>query len=299
MTPPPASDSDRLGDGPQDVRSSGPRLFGIVASRAPVVAIIRRGPSEWAHLGKLTLDPTTYQSGSWFHGRIFPQKCDLSPDGRWFAYSAHKHGTDWAAGEIYEAVSRLPWLHALAAWEAGTTYTRGMHFVEEPRRNDMGEPDVGDIRPLTRTLGLVVTRPVQFAVERRRGWAEVEGTPPWSERDFFDENRHVAMERSSPADPSVRLRVSGTYAAFRGLPSWRTPAVYELESDHDIAPLEGAQWADWAPDGRLVVASDTGLLSVHGGVDPRRLDPGDPLFEVDLAPLGPAPEAPPDEARRW
>ena len=56
-----------------------------------------------------------------------------------------KVGSDWPAGDIYEAVSRLPWLTALAAWNSGTTYTRGMHFAGRPEQGNSGAPDVGDL----------------------------------------------------------------------------------------------------------------------------------------------------------
>src|SRR5262245_48312523 len=36
-------------------RPSAPRIFCIPATRAPIVAVLRRGPSAWSHLGKWDL----------------------------------------------------------------------------------------------------------------------------------------------------------------------------------------------------------------------------------------------------
>ncbi|MCB1248963.1 MAG: hypothetical protein KDB36_06130, partial [Acidimicrobiales bacterium] len=124
-----------------------PRLYGIVATGAPVAAVLRRGPSDWCALGRWDLDTPAYATGAWIKARIAPQRCDLSPDGRWFVATVHASGADWPAGEVYEAVSHLPWLTALAAWGEGSTYTRGVHLVDEPGRCDLGTPDVGDAAP--------------------------------------------------------------------------------------------------------------------------------------------------------
>ena len=51
-------------------------------------------------------------------------------------------GSDRPAGDIYEVISRVPWLTALAAWNSGTIYTRGLRFVDDPAESDAGGPDV-------------------------------------------------------------------------------------------------------------------------------------------------------------
>ena len=273
----------------------GPRLFGIPATSAPIVAVIRRGPSDWCAVGRWDIEGADYEPGAWFRGTLYPQKCDLSPDGRWFAYSAMKPGADWAAGDIYEAVARLPWLTALAAWNAGTTYTRGMHFTEVPGSNEIGEPDVGDAGPLMRRLGLALYRPVQFAVERRRGWVESPGTPPREAGGNFDEGREVTMEKPHPGGSNATLRVSGSYAAFRTSPDVRSPALYELDCDGTTEPLGDVQWADWDKRGRLLVATRAGVLQVREiGAEPANV-----VFEADLANATPDPQPPPAWANEW
>lgn len=276
--------------------NAGPRIFGIPATDAPIVAVIRRGPSDWCHVGKWDVGQDRYEPGSWFRGTLYPQKCDLSPDGRWLAYSAMKHPGDWPGGEIYEAVSRLPWLTALAAWNAGTTYTRGIHFTDRPGESVLGSPDVGDARPLLSRFGLDLYRPVQFAVERGRGWTETDDTPPVDSGGPWDEGRTVTMEKLQPdvAEPQL-LQVAGSYAAFRSSPDQRDPATYSLRVGTEIRELDEVQWADWDLRGRLLVATADGHIQI------RTLnDAGHALvFDEDLSVLTPDPQPPPEWATEW
>jgi len=111
-----------------------PRLFVIPARDAPVAVIIRRGPSAWAHLILWDLEKDALTPGAWFHGRLFAEKCDLSPDGQLFVYAAYQgRRVRTSYTDSYTAVSRPPWLHALALWPMGTTYGGGGRFVGERR----------------------------------------------------------------------------------------------------------------------------------------------------------------------
>jgi hypothetical protein len=57
------------------------------------------------------------------HGTVYPQRCDLSPDGRYLCYFAFKGDSTWDLGATYIAISRLPWLTALAAWPTSTRFS--------------------------------------------------------------------------------------------------------------------------------------------------------------------------------
>jgi len=43
---------------------SPPRLFGIPAARAPIVAVLRRGPSNWSHAGRGDVARGVYEPGA-------------------------------------------------------------------------------------------------------------------------------------------------------------------------------------------------------------------------------------------
>lgn len=107
-----------------------PRLFVIMAARAPLAVIIRRGPASWVQLVLWDTKRDRFTPGSWFRGRIYEEKCDLSPDGELFVYAAlqgRKFNTGY--GHAWTALSRPPWLHALVLWPMHTTYGGGGRFV--------------------------------------------------------------------------------------------------------------------------------------------------------------------------
>jgi hypothetical protein len=274
----------------------GPRIFGIIALHAPVVAVIRRGPSDWMHLSRWDLETPAYEPGAWLRGTIYPQRCDLSPDGRWFSHFALKASAEWELGPTYIVISRLPWLTALAAWGIGSTWTRGMQFVEDRAVFEVDEPDLGDLSSVRERYGLRLSRADSFAVERRRGWTETPDTPPRAPDDAWDERRgdKIVMEKPRPnASGSDRLTVRGTYAAIRELHGQRTDIRYEHCSRDLTRHLDHVQWADWDARGRLLVATDEGLLQIRDGAD------GSVRWEADEGAFEPDPAPPPAEASIW
>ncbi|MEZ4368591.1 MAG: hypothetical protein R2939_20270 [Kofleriaceae bacterium] len=100
------------------------RLYVLLARRAARAVIVRRGPSKQVAL--LTWDTRSDEivCGQWLKGRIYERRCDLSPDGELLVYFAatwkarHAHGS-------WTAVSRPPWLRALALWPKGDAWGGG------------------------------------------------------------------------------------------------------------------------------------------------------------------------------
>jgi hypothetical protein len=276
----------------------GPRIFGIPASHAPVVAIVRRGPSDWMHLSRWDLGAPSYEPGAWLRGTIYPQRCDLSPDGRWFAYFAMKQSADWELGATYIAISRLPWLTALAAWGIGSTWTRGIRFVEDASVRTVDQPDLGDLgRPYER-FGLRMSRADAFAVERRGGWTETADTPPRDPGDAWDEARgdRIVMEKPRPASDGMdRLTVRGSYAAIRELHGVRTDGrPLRVHRGGEAETLHGVQRADWDSRGRLLVATEDGRLQIRRGADE-----GSTVWETDEGSFEPDRAQPPADASSW
>jgi len=277
-----------------------PRLFGIPARDAPIVAVFRRGPSNWSHVGRWDLARGVYEPGAWIKANLYPQRADLSPDGRWLCYFTLKGPGTWPPGWTFVAVSRLPWVSALAAWGTCGTWTRGAHFVDDHRVQELGAPDAGDARPLTRRYGLALSRPVTFAVERRRGWTDAADTPSRTDDDLWDERRadHVVVQKPRPgSDGASVLTARGWFAAFREGPFGGRPRVaeYALVQRDTSVPLADAQWADWDAEGRLLVATIDGRLQIRV---PDRTG-YTLLHETDVASLEPSPTAPPHDARVW
>lgn len=280
------------------MRAEPPRIFCIPASDAPVLAVIRRGPTEWAHVGRWDVERDEYQPGSWFRGRIYPQRCDLSPDGRWFCYftlngKVPGTGTEkWPHGSTYVAISRLPWLTALTAWGTCGTWTRGMHFRAPHGR--LGVPYGEGKR---NKFGLEYTTPATFQVERRRGWTETADTPARDANDAWDERRcdHVVMEKPRPGGRDGEyLRVQGQFAAFREGPWLTRPPTKVTDYHVGSTLLADVQWADWDARGRLLVATKDARLQIRDGDDGTTVQ-----WEHDLAPMRPESEVPPPEASQW
>ena len=167
---------------------------------------------------------------------------------------------------------------------------------------EVGDPADGNIEPLRQRyrFGIGLTRPMAFAAERRRGWTEVGGSAPYDrERDLWDEHRgeRLVMERGNPrsAEP-IRLTVAGSFAAFReGPPAWARVSYTLVEADGTARSLASVQWADWADDGRLLVATTDGHLQIWGAP----FDAGAVEWSVDVSNDVPDPEEPPSLARRW
>src|SRR3954468_5070913 len=108
-----------------------PKLFVIPAREETTAVILRRGPSEWYHVIQWDMRRDRFAHGAWLKGRIYEEKCDISPDGRLFVYFVHqgsRAGTQFT--HAWTAISHVPWLEALVVWPQGTTYGGGGRFID-------------------------------------------------------------------------------------------------------------------------------------------------------------------------
>jgi hypothetical protein len=269
-----------------------PRIYCIPATKAPIVAVFRRGPTNWSHVGRWDLAANRYQPGAWLGGRIFPRRSDLSPDGRFLCYFAHQPSATWDHGDSYVAVSKLPWLAALHAFGTGGTWTRGYHFTEEE------EWEHAENAKLPIPYGLRPIPVVQFANERRRGWEEADDSPRRDPNDTWDERRNARIQKRQPGGNRLLCVESlgwagGEFGVDQSVDGVRVG--YWLETNGDIQPLNHLQWADWDRDGRLLVATRSGKLQIWN------LSGDEPEigFEENLSLLKPDPGPAPPYARRW
>ena len=268
-----------------------PRIYCIPATKAPIAAVFRRGPTDWSHVGRWDLKERRYEPGAWLGGRIFPRRSDLSPDGRFLCYFAHKPGATWEHGDAYVAMSKLPWLTALHAFGTCGTWTRGYYFTEDKdceNREDAKLPIPYGLRSIP---------VVQFANERRRGWAEAADSPKRDPSDTWDQHRNARMQKRQPGGGRLLCVESlgwagGEFGVDQAVDGLRVN--YWLEADRDIQVLTDLQWADWDREGRLLAATRSGKLQV------RNVDgDSDVLFEEDLSLLEPNPVPAPAWAQRW
>lgn len=96
-----------------------------------MAAILRRGPTEWTRLLLWDTSTDKLEAGSWFHGRIYEECCSISPDGQLFSYLAAKHQGNPGEDDCnsWTAISRPPWLTAIAFWPQHGTQGISTEFV--------------------------------------------------------------------------------------------------------------------------------------------------------------------------
>lgn len=110
------------------------RLSVLFASHAPVAVVVRRGPTHWAHLTRWNTLTDEFEPGQWLRGKLYPERCALSPRGELMVYFAYKSGrVDEANGyrREFTAVSRPPHFTALALWPWHGTWGGGGFFKDD------------------------------------------------------------------------------------------------------------------------------------------------------------------------
>ncbi len=220
------------------------RVFGFVATEADVCVLLRRGPSRRVLMVRWDLATDEFEIGQWLKLAVFPERCDLSPDGLLFATNALDYRPNDPVGP-YVAVSRPPFFTALALWRVFGAHTAGARW-EGPRELWIDVPH--EERP---TIGQV---PQGFAI-RSFTFAE------------YDEG-----ERERWKARAAQAGRSGL--TFKG--SGYRP--YRLNG----APLR-ATWADVDRRGRLLFARE-GRVFVRGADGERELIDLNPFEFRSLAP---------------
>jgi hypothetical protein len=263
------------------VQKTTARLHLLPAKEAPVVAVIRRKPSKCFHVMRWDTQADQVEHGSWFRGKLYPMRCDVSFDGEWMVYLAL--GVD---GNTWSGLCRLPRLktvcdapnggtyHGGGYWAARKTlllngwdcdeYHANLPFRTETYRSFYGE-DEGVLYPRLLRDGWRRAGPLgkEREVETAKKYMVIcENDPGW----FW---------RPTPRHPMLR-------AFYRGyLDHGRT---FEFALDEFPALLDrDVEWATWDAVGQLVAARG-GCLAKYAGAD---LASGNPSFHLCLEDLQP------------
>ena len=258
-------------------------LYGIMARESPRAVILRRGGTERVRLILWDTEADGFEPGQWFKGRIFGDLSDLSPDGSLLIYAAGKRnmGAERAGefGYAWTAISRPPYLTALALWpaarpgESGGISDGGGLFVDArtvllDHQSGMTEPHPQHAPP--RSLKIVHpdhphfglpdpagngTLPTELYRLVRDGWRVVQRIEfarsgrwsnlvhPWLLERPAPGGEHALVLRD---DHSYYWGGSGRHYYLRDKETWKE------------ALLEGVQWADFDRVGRLVFAPGWG-----------------------------------------
>ena len=239
------------------------RLSVILAREAPVGVIFRRGPAKWVQIVHWDTATDTFTPGQWFHGKVDPERSDLSPDGSKLLYFAIKLNgrtlADTEYGTSWTAISRPPYLTALALWPTGYawgwTFSGGGKFLSN---TEIWLRLLKDIEPHPDHLpqGLTVCSNAEAAKrlrEMRDGWECVQD---WQYFPGSFKTRGPRIDRKqNPYGPKVLVRTKNTADD-------KEYTAYTLEDGTGANELlTGADWADWDHRGRLVLAREGKLLA--------------------------------------
>ena len=273
-----------------------PRIYAICATDAPIAALLVR-TSGWHLAARWDLESGEVTLGQWLRGNIYARRCDLSPNGEFLYCFAMKK---WPP---YHAVSRLPWLRALAFWKGEIgTWTRGAQFqpagkgvVQSPELASV--PDSCDIEPLLKKHRLVLAEnsvPSAYTNELRRGWSEHKSCPPRTRKDgWWSEQTKLVLYRARGDGLRLVLVDHGNTHAMGAIGSRRAHYYLETPMSKQQTMLDGVTWADWDRHGRLLVATDTGAVQIRDAAT------GGIIAEHSFVGISPKAIAPPAAAERW
>jgi hypothetical protein len=258
-----------------------PRLYAVLARDAPVGVVFRRGPSKRVLLIAWNLETDAFIPGQWLKGRIHEERCDLSPDGDLLVYFAADQAREYGT---WTAISRPPYLTALALWPLGDTWSGGGLFesatsvaIDHPDGATMADgftlPPWLHVRTLGDDERLWNTR------MQRDGWRLT--SPPGK----VEERRWVPPQVWEKPQPGGRRVLRMTLTEMTRTRAWHI-ADYDLVDGTAIDPLGTLDWADWDRNGELLFAKDGAL---HRGAH----------VLADFSGLTFEPREPSEEAKRW
>lgn len=110
-----------------------PRIHVLLARDRPFGVILRRGPSQSVCSLGWDRRTDTFTVGQWLRGRIYERRADLSPDGRHLIYFAMNGRLASETGGAWTAISRAPYLKAVALFAKGDCWHGGGLFLSNTR----------------------------------------------------------------------------------------------------------------------------------------------------------------------
>jgi hypothetical protein len=263
------------------------RLYGILARESPRAVLFRRGPSKQVLV--LTWDTETdkIEEGQWLKGRIYEHRCDLSPDGEFLIYFAGNqkppHGT-------WTAISRPPYLTALALWPKGDTWGGGGLFITR---------DHVQLNHWSNQFALAegFSLPKRMKVDQFQAGGG-EDDPIWSARLSRDGwiliSQKFIWEKADPTSRYV-LRMTLRGMMERGGPWYVMDyAVVDAETGEERR-FDRTDWADWSHQGDLLFTKNGAIYRAKCG----DYGLGEPVLVMDLADRKFVNREAPPAALRW
>jgi hypothetical protein len=268
--------------------------------------VFRRGPSRQVLV--LTWDTETHEIrvGQWFKGRIYERRCDLSPSGEKLLYFAAKYRGPLLT---WTALSRPPFLTALAMWPKGDAWGGGGLFTNERTialNHGMGETGLADgfqlpksmvVEPMHGRPGRGEDDPICSERLARDGWVLTQRGKAHENNSgskLWLEYRENAVCTKTKGRWTIEMRILGVNETEG---PWYVIEHRVLDSSGGVAlPLGRSDWADWSRSGEILLARDGRLFRIP--VD-QSSGPGAPIEVADLRDLRFEEVPAPDEAMVW
>lgn len=102
-----------------------------MARDAPVAVVIRRGPSKKVCTVLWDRRKDQFEIGQWLNGRIYERRSDISPDGKYLIYFAMNGRWESETTGSWTAISRAPYLKAIALFPKGDCWNGGGLFLDK------------------------------------------------------------------------------------------------------------------------------------------------------------------------
>ena len=254
------------------------RIHLLVAKEAPIAVIIRRKPSKCFHIIKWHLKTGQFEHGSWFKGKLYPMRCDLSWDGKFMSYLAMG-----SKGETWNGVCEAPWLKTIlesentGTWNGGGIFWRRDEFLSN--QTDDVELDKKGDWPKTIKISRLQTfvgedESMLYHRFQRDGWKlAIEGEL----HDTFDSEgcfmpdhqmpwKHHHQWKPTKNHPVLQTKFVGYRGSYFGDDDWEAQSdIYEARSGRifhfellGYPDLLGPQvdWATWTFTGDLIWTTD-------------------------------------------
>ena len=288
------------------------RLYCIFAREAPFAVVFRRGPSKRVLLVAWHTNTDEFHEGQWLKGRIYERRCDLSPNGRRLIYFAADYKKPYFS---WTAVSRPPYLTALALWPKGDGWGGGGLFEKENtillnhRAAEMSLaegftlPRHLQIKPLGQNAGRGEDSPIMDVRLKRDGWRAVQD----GEAIEHGIGAAIWVEFSPPIVWSKRHPQSRRYELqmhIQGLHKRDGPwyviehIVIDRETGSAIS-LGRTDWADWCHSGDLLFAKEEKIFRLGFSSTGELTEPNTAKLLIDLSDRVFKAVSPPTDAKQW
>ncbi len=130
------------------------RVHVLLARDKPTGVVIRRGPSKRVCTLLWDRRSDQFQIGQWLNGKIYERRSDLSPDGKHLIYFAMNGRWHTQAQGSWTAISRAPYLKAIAMCPKGDCWNGGGLFTGKTSywlNDGLGHSELHNSRGATRS----------------------------------------------------------------------------------------------------------------------------------------------------